>query len=150
MITSTYWNVIKVFVNLQIHSKIFHFATITEFFPRFPKTSEDFWRFPKIFKNFQNFGNLLECWFLHSPVLFPKFSKEFPNIQQRRHKPLLPVTGRPHIYCPVGSIPKPYSPIRKRYQPLIHTQYMRTNTNTWKHENIYTRTCTSTHHQIYI
>ena len=64
-------------------------------FRRHPKTSdfsEGFRRFPKIFKNFEK---LSECLFLHSPVLFPKFSKEFPNIQQRRHEPLLQVTDRP-------------------------------------------------------
>ena len=43
------------------------------------KTSEDFQRLPEIFKNF---GILSECLFLHSPVLFPKFSKKFPNINK--------------------------------------------------------------------
>ena len=58
----------------------------------FPKMSEDFRRFQK---NFKNFGNLSECLFLYCPVLFPKFSKELPNIRQRRHEPLLPVTDWP-------------------------------------------------------
>ena len=65
-----------------------HIATFSDF-------SEDFPRLPKISENFQNFRNLSECLYLHSSVLFPKFSKEFPNIQQRRHKLLLPVTDRP-------------------------------------------------------
>ena len=91
---------------------------ISEIFRRFPKTSEKFRRFPttsedfikkikmlkgrlehfgtfsKIFKNCRNSS---ECLFLHSPVLFSKLSKKFPNIQQRRHEPLLPVTDRPLI-----------------------------------------------------
>ena len=46
-----------------------YFATISEIFRRLPKTYEDFRRFPKIFKNF---GNLLECWFFNSAVLFPQ------------------------------------------------------------------------------
>ena len=68
--------------NSMLEGRFKHFATISEVFRTFPKT-------------FKNFGNLLECCFLHCPVLFPKFSKEFTNIQQRRHEPLLPVTDRP-------------------------------------------------------
>ena len=60
--------------------------------PIFPKISRDFRRFSKIFKHF---GNLPGCLFVNSPVLFLKFSKEFPNIQQRIPEPLLPVTDRP-------------------------------------------------------
>ena len=66
----------------MLEGRLVHFATFSDFFRRLPK----------IFKNFEN---LSECLFLHSLVLFPKFSKEFPNIQQRRHEPLLPVTDRP-------------------------------------------------------
>ena len=76
-------------------STLQHFPIFSEDFRRFPKTSEDFRRRPNIFEDFQNFGNLSECLSLNSPVLFPKFSKEFPNIQQRRQEPLLPVTDRP-------------------------------------------------------
>ena len=47
---------------------------------------------------FKNVGNLSECLLLHSPVLFPKLSKYFPNIKQRRHEPLLPVTDRPLVF----------------------------------------------------
>ena len=57
-----------------------HFATISNFsedFRRRPKTSEDFRGFSKISETCWNVG------FLHSPVLFPKFSKELSNIQQR-------------------------------------------------------------------
>ena len=63
----------------------------------FATISKIFRRFPKILKNF---GNFLECWVLQSPVLFAKFSKEFPNIRQRprRHEPLFPVTNRPLIF----------------------------------------------------
>ena len=68
------------------------FSDFSEDFQRLRKISENFRRFPKIFKNLEN---LSECLFLHSPVLFHTFTKEFPNIQQRRHEPLLPVTGRP-------------------------------------------------------
>ena len=82
----------------MLEGRLEHFATFSDFsedFRFFPKISEDFRRFPKIFKYF---GNLSECLFLHSPVLFPKLSKEFPNIQQRRHEPLLPVIDRPLIF----------------------------------------------------
>ena len=94
---------------------------ISEIFRRFPKTSEDFRRLQMISEDFikngrkvvltslqyflifsedfrrfpKVFGNLSECLFLHSPVLLPKLSKEFPNIQLRRDDPLLPVTDRP-------------------------------------------------------
>ena len=64
-----------------------HFATFSDFFRRLPKISEDF-------KNF----DLSDCLFLYSPVLFPKLSKEFPNIEQRRHEPLFPVTDQPLIF----------------------------------------------------
>ena len=63
-----------------------NFPIFSDFFRRIPKISEDFPRFA---------NNLSECLCLHSRVLFPKFSKEFPNIQQRKHEPLLPVTDRP-------------------------------------------------------
>ena len=76
----------------MLEGRFEHFATFSDFLRRSPKTSEDFQKIPKIFKIF---GNLSECLFLHSRVLFPKLSKEFPNIQQRRHEPLLPVTDRP-------------------------------------------------------
>ena len=66
----------------MLEGRFEHFATFSDF-------SEDFRRLPKISKNF---GHLSECLFLHSPVLLPKFSKEFPNIKQRRHEPLPPVT----------------------------------------------------------
>ena len=73
------------------------FLALCDSLPIFPKTSEDFGRLPKISENFQNIPKIPEtCWnvcFLHSPVLSSKFSKEFPNIQQRRHKLLLPVTN---------------------------------------------------------
>ena len=46
---------------------------------RFSIFSEDFRRFPKIFKNFEN---LLECLFLHSPVLFPKFPTNFQTFNK--------------------------------------------------------------------
>ena len=69
----------------MLEGRLEHFATFSEFFRRFPKI-------------FKNFGNLSEYFFLHSPVLFPKLSKEFPNIEQRRHEPLLPVTDRPLIF----------------------------------------------------
>ena len=78
--------------------RVKNFGAISEDFRRRPKTTEDLRRFPKISKIFKNFGNLLECWFLQSPVLFPEFSKEFPSIQQRIYEPLLPVTGRPLIF----------------------------------------------------
>ena len=42
---------------------------------------------------------------MHSPVLFPKFSKEFLNIQQRRHEPLLP--GSQGFAPPQGFVPPP-------------------------------------------
>ena len=64
------------------------FATFFDFW----KISEDFRRFPKILKNF---GNLSECLFFALSGAFPKFFKEFPNNQQSRHEPLLPVTDRP-------------------------------------------------------
>ena len=89
----------------MLEGRLGHFATFSDFFRRFPKTSEDFRRLPKISKDFRrfpkifkNFGNLSECLFLHSPVLFLKLSKEFANIQQRRQEPLLPVTDRPLIF----------------------------------------------------
>ena len=71
---------IKSFKMLEGHLE--HFATFSDFFRRFPKI-------------FKNSGKLSECLSLHSLVLFPKFFKEFPNIQQRRHEPLLPVTDQP-------------------------------------------------------
>ena len=62
----------------MLEGRLEHFATISDFLRRFPIFSEYFRRLPKI-----------------STELFPKFSKEFPNIQQRWHEPLLPVTDRP-------------------------------------------------------
>ena len=79
----------------MLEGRLQHFATFSDFFRRLPKISEDFQRFLKIFKNL---GNLSECLYLHSLVLFPKFSKEFPNIQQRRQEPLLPVADRLLIF----------------------------------------------------
>ena len=72
-----------------------NFPKASEDFPFFPKISEDFGTFRKIFKNF---GNLSECLFFALSGVFPKFSKEFANIQQRRHELLLPVTDRPLIF----------------------------------------------------
>ena len=66
----------------MLEGRFENFTTILRFFRIFPKI-------------FKRFGNLSECLFLHSPVLFHKFFKEFPNIQQRRHEPLLPGTDRP-------------------------------------------------------
>ena len=77
---------------------------LCDIFRFFPKISEvDFRRFPKVFKNF---GKLSECLFLHSSVLFLKLFKEFPNIQQRRHEPLLQVTDRPLIFSCMFNINK--------------------------------------------
>ena len=54
-----------------------------------------FRRLTQISKDFQKFRKLVGMFILHPPVLFPKFSKEFPNIQERRHEPLLLVTDQP-------------------------------------------------------
>ena len=76
----------------MLEGRLEHFATFSDIFRRIPKISEGFRRFSMIFKNF---GKLSKFLFLHSPVLFPKFAKEFSNIQQRKHEPLLMVTDRP-------------------------------------------------------
>ena len=70
-----------------------HFAKNSEF-------SEDIRRLPKIYGAFEKFRKLVGILVLHSLVLFPKFSREFPSIQQRRHESLtlLPVTNRSLIF----------------------------------------------------
>ena len=83
----------------MLEGRLEHFATFSDFFRRYPKTSEDFRRFPKTSEDFRRFSKISEtCLFLHSAAYFLKLSKEFPNIQQRRHEPLLPVTDRPLIF----------------------------------------------------
>ena len=83
----------------MLEGRLEHFATFSDFFRRYPKTSEDFRRLPKTSEDFRRFSKISEtCLLLHSAALFLKLSKEFPNIQQRRHEPLLPVTDRPLIF----------------------------------------------------
>ena len=83
------------------------FWALCDIFWFFQKTSV--WRFPKtskISEDFQKFGNLSQCLFLFSLVIFPKFSKEFPNSQQRRHELLhvLLVTDQPLFFFHVPYI----------------------------------------------
>ena len=58
----------------MLEGRLSYFAIFSAFFRRIPKISEHFRRFLKIFKKF---GNLSECLFLHSLVLFPKFPRNF-------------------------------------------------------------------------
>ena len=67
-------------------STLWHFLNFSKDFRRFPKTSEDFRRFSKISETWQNvYFCTLRCFLLSFP------NEIFPNIQQRKHQPLLPV-----------------------------------------------------------
>ena len=128
---------LKIFVNLQTHSKIFRgFPSISEHFRKFPKifenlkkiVGESFWEFSDIFQffpifseDFRRFIKIQKCWnvFLSTLGQFPNFFRRFPKTSEdfRRFSKISETcwnVGFCTLRCFFPSFPKSFQNIQQR------------------------------------